>query len=92
MKINELLESFIQSSDNLCEYYKQEYISIINNFDDYIKYHGTDGANIIFDKIINITKDSLIDFVLSQEQSYRSMIDARNKLEEKIKKSSGLSY
>ena len=91
MKIFEILESVHESND-YSKNYRDQYINAIDNFDLIVNHHGTEGANVIFDKIINVTKDTYIDFTISQDESYTEMIEARNKLEEKIKNSNGLSY
>jgi hypothetical protein len=92
MKIFEILESIYESSTDYSKKYKDQYINAINNFDVFIDHHGTAGANILFDKLINETKNIVVDFVLKADKSYSAMIEARTRLEEKIKKSNGISY
>jgi hypothetical protein len=92
MKIFEILESIYETSTDYSKKYKDQYINAINNFDVFIDQHGTAGAKIKFDKLINETKNIVVDFVLKADKSYSAMIEARTRLEEKIKKSNGISY
>ena len=92
MKIKEIVESYLDSSKQTSLIYKQKYLHCVENFDAYIQHHGTDGANILFKEIIYQTKDELVDFILKGESTYGEMVTSRNKLEEKIKNSSGLTY
>ena len=91
MKIKELFESEF-NSESECQIFKLKYETAIFEFDTYIDHFGSEGANIMFSKMINVTKDELYNFVLSSAPSYSGMIVARNELEEKIKNSGGLSY
>jgi hypothetical protein len=94
MKIRELVETEFSSNDDtdVAEKYLRIYEGAIEYFDDYIERYGTQGANIEFTHNINKTKGEFIDFVLKSYPSYHAMIDARNRLEEKIKNSNGISY
>jgi hypothetical protein len=93
MKIKELFESkFSSEHSEFVENYIKIYKRSVTYFDAYIKKYGTSGANTEFTKNINATKDGLVDFVIKTTPGYYQMIEARNKLEEKIKNSGGISY
>jgi hypothetical protein len=94
MKIKELIETGFSSDkqNNIVETYRNLYETEVEYFDLYVQRYGTDGANIKFTRDINATKDELINFTISQDESYADMIKARNRLEEKIKSANGLSY
>ena len=94
MKIRELFETEFSSdtTDQFVQTYRNLYESAVEYFDIYVQQHGTDGANVEFSRKINDTKNEVINFLIKSTTGYHEMVDARNKLEEKIKNSNGLSY
>jgi uncharacterized protein YdcH (DUF465 family) len=99
MKICELLRE--SNFDSTLLWFKDninQLKSSIDNFDAIVQHHGTDGANVHFGKIIrNINNvDWFISTIADSDPKYRTAFnkinELKDKLEEKIKNSGGISY